>query len=75
MFDRASRDAVRFKDCFFFSGGGWYRSGGGAPKLTMRGRFHHRKGCGGRESGVQLEIQESNTGQRELSNAKFGSHL
>lgn len=41
----------------------------------MRGRFHHRKGCGGRESGVELEIQESSTGQRELSSAKFGSYL
>lgn len=71
LFDRAGRDAARFKD----GGGGWYRSGGGDPKLSMRGRFHHRKGCGGRESGAELEIQESNTGQCELSRAKFGSHL
>lgn len=29
----------------------------GVPKrTTMRGRFHHRKGCGGRESGVELRI-------------------
>lgn len=42
-------------------------SGGGAPKRTMRGRFHHRKGCGGRESRVELEIWESNAGQCELS--------
>lgn len=47
----------------------------GSRKLTMRGRFHHGKGCGGGESGVELAIQESNTGQRELSNAIFGSYL
>lgn len=78
LFDRASRDAARFKErSFFFFGWWWWvvwewRRG---SDLTMRSRFHHRKGCGGRESRVELKIQESNAGQRELSSAKFGSHL
>lgn len=33
------------------------------------------KGGGGRKCGVELEIQESNTGQHELSCAIFGPHL
>lgn len=41
-------------------------SGGGALKLTRRSKFHHRKSCGGRDSRVELQMQESNAGHCEL---------
>lgn len=41
-------------------------------KLTMASGFRHRKACGGES---EMQIQESNTGQRELPCAKFGSNL